>query len=87
LLRRTISAASPASRPQNAEPMPAKATPEAVTRKVSSAGSRSASWLRAAASPLPIVPSSAKPAMASTSSRGKARKSEPTVAPKMPMSR
>jgi hypothetical protein len=84
---RNDSAARPVSSPQKAEPMPASTTPEAVTRKVSKAGSRSASWASALASALPIVPSSAKPAIARTNSFGKARKSAPTVAPKSPISR
>ena len=52
--------------------MPAKETPEAVTRKVTSAGSRRDSSRNASARLLPMVPSSAMPAMAMISSFGNA---------------
>lgn len=47
--------------------MPATVTPESVTRKVMSAASRCDSSRTAAASPPPMVPSSASPAMVATS--------------------
>src|SRR6185436_20462327 len=76
----------PATRPQKAEPIPTSVTPDAVTRKVISAASRSRSDASAAASPLPIVPINARPAMAATSSWGKAANSAATVAPNNPTS-
>ncbi len=66
--------------------MPAMVRPEAVTRKVISAGSRCDSSRSAADRLLPIVPSRAMPAIAMISSLGNAANSAATVAPKMPTS-
>ncbi|MNV98397.1 hypothetical protein D3C71_1936470 [compost metagenome] len=76
--------ATPATNPQNADPIPAIDNPEAVTRNVTSAGSRSASSRIATARLLPIVPSSAIPASAATSSFGNAANTAATVAPNSP---
>lgn len=65
--------------------MPAMATPLSVTRKVMAAASRCASSLSADARPVPMVPSSASPAMALTSYFGNAVSNPVMTAPKMPI--
>ncbi len=67
--------------------MPNSDKPDAVTRKVISAGSRSPSSFSAIARLLPMVPNSAMPAIAITSSFGNAANSAATVAPNRPISR
>ena len=76
---------APATSPQNADPIPAIDSPEAVTRNVTSAGSRSPSSFSATARLLPIVPSSAMPARVAISSLGKAANTAATVAPNSPI--
>ena len=71
---------APATTPQNADPIPSSDSPLSVTRNVTSAGSRQRRSAIAVASPPPIVPSSAKPATASTSAFGNAPIS-PATAP------
>src|SRR5690606_14909761 len=81
----TKSAISPAITPQKAEPMPAMTTPLSVTRKVMSAASRCRSSCSAVCRPPPMLPSSAMPAIAITSSRGNAISRPGTNAPTRPM--
>ena len=69
----------PATTPQKADPTPATTTPLSVTKKVMSAASRWDSSRKAAARPLPMVPNSASPAIATTSSLGNAVSSPVTV--------
>ena len=61
--------------------------PEAVTRKVISAASRSSGSAMALASAPAIAPNSAKPARAAINSLGKAVNSDTKVAPNNPNSR
>ncbi len=82
---------TPASSPQNAEPIPNSVAPEAVIRKVISAASRrllfsfallsspaiEISSVNAILRLVPIAPSSARPAIAATSSLGKAENTRP----------
>src|SRR5690606_7846870 len=85
--RSTTRTMTPATRPQNAAPTPSSDRPEAVTRKVTSAASRSPGSCSAVARLLPRVPISAMPAIASTSACGNAANSPATVAPNTPTSR
>ena len=64
--------APPASSPQNAPPIPNQLTPAAATRKVITAGSRSAGSATAPIKAPAKEPSSARPATASISSGGAA---------------
>ena len=66
--------------------MPKALTPDRQTRKVSMAASRWPSSFSAALSAPAMVPSSARPAMAATSSRGKAARSIATAPPARPSS-
>src|SRR5262245_18389048 len=76
---------TPSTSPQNADPIPASVTPEAVVRNVTSAASRRFSSRTAVASALPTVASSASPAMPATSSAGNAARRDTTVEPKSPI--
>ena len=73
--------------PQNAADRPRKDIPEAVTRKVIKAASRSAGTAIAALNAPPMAANSASPARAAIKAAGNAVKIETSVAPKMPSSR
>lgn len=81
---RIIKANTPATIPQNAEPIENKVSPEAVTMKVITAASRSRASLMATVSPFMIEPNSASAAIDSTSSFGSAANSAAKVAPNTP---
>lgn len=61
--------------------------PDAVTRKVIKAASRSEGTAIAALNALPMAASSARPASAAINAAGNALKIETSVAPKMPSTR
>ena len=65
--------------------MPSTLKPDAVTKKVITATSRSSVLANAAVRLLAIVPSKANPAMARTNSFGKAENRPTTVAPNNPV--
>ena len=69
---RIIKVKTPATIPQNADPIENSVNPEAVTMKVINAASRSRASLIATVSPFMIEPNSAKAAIDSTSSFGSA---------------
>ena len=79
-----ISVNTPATMPQNAEPTENRLMPDAVTINVTSAASRSLDSVMAIVRPLMIEPNSAKAAIDSTSSLGKAANKAAHVAPNMP---
>ena len=73
--------------PQNAADRSRNDIPDAVTRKVIKAASRSAGIAIAALSAPPIAASSARPARAAIRAGGNAVKMETSVAPNTPSSR
>ena len=73
--------------PQKAADRPSSDMPEAVTRKVISAASRSAGTDMAPCRAAPMADSSARPANAAISAAGKAVNTDTRVAPKTPSSR
>ncbi|MNM57878.1 hypothetical protein D3C81_690960 [compost metagenome] len=75
---------TPATIPQNAEPIENSVSPEAVTMNVISAASRSRASLMATVRPFMIEPNNAKAAMDNTSSFGNAANSAASVAPNTP---
>ncbi|MNN97821.1 hypothetical protein D3C81_2170610 [compost metagenome] len=81
---RIISVNTPATIPQNAEPMENRVKPEAVTMKVINAASRSLASFMATVRPFMIEPNRARAAIDSTSSLGKAAKRAARVAPNTP---
>ena len=74
----------PPPTPKRPEPMPAIPPPLSVTRRVISAASRCDSSFTAAASPLPMLPSKASPAITATSSFGNAVSNPAITAPNRP---
>lgn len=81
---RISSVNTPATIPQNAEPMENSVKPDAVTIKVISAASRSFGSFMAILKPLMIEPNNARAAIDSTSSLGKAANKAAKVAPNTP---
>src|ERR1700754_3368616 len=80
----TICVITPATSPQNAEPIDSSVSPDAVTIKVTSAASRCLPSCIAFVSPLMIEPNSASAATETTSALGNAAKSAAIVAPNTP---
>ena len=76
---------APATKPQNAAPIPHKLKPEAVTKKVIKAGSRVEMSSSELAKALAIVPNKARPAITITSALGKAANKLTTEAPAKPI--
>ena len=72
---------TPATKPQNAEPIPNSVTPEAVTKKVITAASRPEVWAIAVVRLLAIVLNKASQARAKTNSLGNAANNPATTAP------
>ena len=78
-------ATPPATKPQNAGPMPHTLKPEAVTKKVMKAGSRVDISAKEFTSALAIVPNNARPAITITNAWGKAANKLTTEAPAKPI--
>ncbi|MNI86997.1 hypothetical protein D3C73_1441450 [compost metagenome] len=75
---------TPATIPQNADPIENRVSPDAVTMKVISAASRSRASLMATVRPFMIEPNSANAAIDNTSSLGNAANNAASVAPNTP---
>jgi hypothetical protein len=80
----TSCVSTPATSPQNAEPIDSKVSPEAVTMNVTNAASRCFTSCIALARPLMIEPNSASAATETTSALGSAANNAAMVAPNVP---